>query len=165
MAWVDSAAPPRVRAAGTGQASTASVTTCGWAGGAGRAPCSHCSPTRGGPPRGRDLVRGEGPGAAEEPQALRRLQAEPGAAARDHVEHQLGVLPHLELGTRDPHRHAVDAVGQRVRALSGTEPEIEEPDQYVTITDDGFPCGVTHRRRAVAASAGLVHHQWAVCIA
>ena len=88
---------------------------------------------------------GEGAAAAEEPDTVGGFQAESSTPARDDVDHQLGVLPGLELRTGDPHRRAD-----------------EYPEEHVTVSDDELTIRVAHRRRAVAAPAGLVEHHGSV---
>ena len=53
-----------------------------------------------------NFSRVEHPGAGEEPQSLRRIQAEPRTAAGYDVEYELGVASGGELLCRNPHRHA-----------------------------------------------------------
>ena len=43
-------------------------------------------------------------------------------------------------------------------------PDVEDRQQDVTVADEEVPVGVAHRRRPVAAAAGLVKHQRAVAV-
>src|SRR5690625_515267 len=54
----------------------------------------------------------EDAGAGEEAYALGSFEAEAGAAAWDDVQHELGVLPGVELLGGDPHGHAVGVLGR-----------------------------------------------------
>jgi hypothetical protein len=65
--------------------------------------------------------------------------------ARHHIDDQLGVLPGLILRTRDPDRHAAVA-------------HVEHAEHDIAVTDEEVPERVAHRRRPVAAAAGLVEH-------
>src|SRR5947209_12961375 len=93
----------------------------------------------------------EDPSAGQEPLTFGRFQAEPAAAAGDHVDDELGVLPRLKLRPRDPYRHPVGS-------------DVEHAEQHVAVTDDEVAIGVAHRRRPVTAATGLMNHQRAVLL-
>src|ERR1700686_342841 len=61
-----------------------------------------------------DLVVGEDAGADEEADALAVLEGEHAAHAGDHVEHDLGVLPVLELAAADVEGRAVEGCDEDV---------------------------------------------------
>src|SRR5690606_18904281 len=44
------------------------------------------------------------------------------------------------------------------------ETQVEDSEEHVAVTDDEIAVGITHRRGAVAASAGLVHHERSVAL-
>lgn len=117
----------------------------------GRVPCAK-SALRHRRLRAEQLVLGvsERPTPREETQAFGGFDAEAAAPAGHHVDHQLRVLPRLELRSGDPHRNPV--------------PDIEDGEQDVAVADEEFAVGVAHRRRPVAASAGLVEYQRAVAL-
>src|ERR1700754_1535497 len=95
-----------------------------------------------------DLVVAEQARAGEEPHPLAILQREHAAAARYHVDDELGVLPVFKLRWADVERRA------------GNLAELD-----VAVTHDEIVLRVAHRRRAVTAASRLMEQHRAVPLA
>ena len=87
----------------------------------------------------------ENAGFGDEAQSERDLERKTGAAAGDDIYREFSVLPELELVLR----HV------EITSRDLAQPDIGGPDDELAIR-------ITHRRRPVAAPAGLVEHQFAV---
>ena len=81
----------------------------------------------------------------DEPDTERDLEGEARAAPFRDIDRQLGMLPEFELVLR----HI------EIAARDFAKPDVRRADDELTFR-------ITHRRRPVAASAGLVEHQLAV---
>src|SRR5262245_16043929 len=92
---------------------------------------------------GISLFIGEHAASREEPQAFRRLEREAVATPRNDIDDELGVLPIVEL------------VGIHIDVAAADLPELN-----VVAADAEFAGRIAHRRRTVAAPAGLMEHQW-----
>lgn len=73
------------------------------------------------------------------------FEREHAATARNHIENELGMLPVFKL--------AAAHVKRRVAKRS---------DEDIVVAEKKLSAWITHRRAAVAASAGLVKHQLAM---
>src|SRR5262249_23816988 len=91
---------------------------------------------------GISLFIGEHAASCEEPQAFRRLEREAVATPRNDIDDELGVLPIVEL------------VGIHIDVAAADLPELN-----VVAADAEFAGRIAHRRRTVAAPAGLMEHQ------
>src|SRR5262249_32099051 len=92
---------------------------------------------------GISLFIGEHAASREEPKAFRRLEGEAVATPRNDIDDELGVLPIVEL------------VGIHIDVAAADLPELN-----VVAADAEFAGRIAHRRRTVAAPAGLMEHQW-----
>src|ERR1019366_6928124 len=89
----------------------------------------------------RGLVVREQPRARQKAQPAAVFEREHAALAVHDIDDELRVLPVIELRRAHEERRAADFA-----------------ELHVVVTDEKLGCRIAHRRRAVAAAAGLVKH-------
>src|SRR5690349_11193362 len=93
----------------------------------------------------RSPIRYTDPGTRQESDFAAVVEGEHAAAARNHVDDEICMLPSLELGRADVGRSTADVA-----------------EQDIHVPDREFALAIAHRRRSIAATSELVKQDRAV---